>query len=64
MCKIQDTYIMATTMKAVIRSVISEQDPTKPRQLMLACHYDSKKFPVGFLGCIDCSNAHLTKNTF
>uniref|UniRef100_A0A0K2SVW6 Glutaminyl-peptide cyclotransferase n=1 Tax=Lepeophtheirus salmonis TaxID=72036 RepID=A0A0K2SVW6_LEPSM len=34
-------------------NIIATHDPTAPRQLLLACHYDSKLTPKGFLGAID-----------
>ena len=34
-------------------NIIATQDPHRPRQLVLACHYDSKTFPIGFLGATD-----------
>ena len=34
-------------------NVIATLDPDAPRRLVLACHYDSKKDPVGFLGATD-----------
>ena len=34
-------------------NIIATQDPYKPRQLVLACHYDSKTDPDGFLGATD-----------
>ena len=34
-------------------NVVATQDPDKPRQLVLSCHYDSKKSPTGFLGATD-----------
>ena len=34
-------------------NIIATQDPDKPRQLVLACHYDSKTDPYGFLGATD-----------
>ena len=37
----------------VFSNVIATQDPDKPRHLVLACHYDSKTFPIGFLGATD-----------
>ena len=32
------------------------QDPALPRQLALACHLDSKRWPQGFLGATDSVN--------
>ncbi len=34
-------------------NVIATLDPDAPRRLVLACHYDSKKTPQGFLGATD-----------
>ncbi len=34
-------------------NVIATLDPDAPRRLVLACHYDSKKTPRGFLGATD-----------
>ena len=34
-------------------NIVATQDSTKPRLLTLACHYDSKRFPVGFQGATD-----------
>ena len=34
-------------------NIIATQDSHRPRQLVLACHYDSKTFPIGFLGATD-----------
>ena len=34
-------------------NVIATENPAKPRLLSLACHYDSKTFPTGFLGATD-----------
>eukprot|EP00096_Caligus_rogercresseyi_P005215 TRINITY_DN2026_c0_g1_i1.p1 TRINITY_DN2026_c0_g1~~TRINITY_DN2026_c0_g1_i1.p1 ORF type:complete len:346 (+),score=62.72 TRINITY_DN2026_c0_g1_i1:415-1452(+) len=34
-------------------NIIASLNPSAPRQLVLACHYDSKIEPKGFLGAID-----------
>ena len=39
--------------RVVFSNVVATEDPNKPRHLVLACHYDSKTFPIGFLGATD-----------
>ena len=39
--------------RVTFQNVLATQDPTKPRLLTLACHYDSKVSPQGFLGATD-----------
>ena len=34
-------------------NIIATLDPQAPRRMVLACHYDSKVTPTGFLGAID-----------
>ena len=34
-------------------NIIATQDPTAPRRLVIACHYDSKIEPAGFLAATD-----------
>lgn len=34
-------------------NIIATLDPAAPRRMVLACHYDSKISPVGFLGAVD-----------
>ena len=36
-------------------NILATQDPARPRLLTLACHYDSKVSPEGFLGATDRS---------
>ena len=51
-------------------NVIATLDPNAPRRMVLACHYDSKVTPRGFLGATDsavpCAQminlAHTLKN--
>jgi len=53
-------------------NVIATLDPAAPRRLVIACHYDSKIEPVGFLGATDsavpCAQmlnmAHTMKEEF
>ena len=50
-----DTFQTSSVIgeEVVFSNVVATQDPDKPRQLALACHYDSKTFPIGFLGATD-----------
>ena len=34
-------------------NIVATLDPNAPRRLVLACHYDSKSTPAGFLGATD-----------
>ena len=34
-------------------NLVATRDPLRPRQLLLACHLDSKTWPAGFLGATD-----------
>lgn len=36
-------------------NVIATYNPVAPRRLVLACHYDSKRTPVNFVGAIDAA---------
>lgn len=34
-------------------NIIATLDPLAPKRVILACHYDSKKFPFEFIGAVD-----------
>ena len=47
------TTIYPHNEQITFHNVVATQDPNKPRLLTLACHYDSKSFPEGFVGATD-----------
>ena len=52
-----DTFTTTTIYpyndQVTFTNLVATQDPNKPRLLTLACHYDSKRFPEGFIGATD-----------
>ena len=47
------TTIYPYNEQVTFHNIIATQDRNKPRLLTLACHYDSKRFPEGFIGATD-----------
>ena len=50
----RDTFEQETVAGRVeFNNIIATLDPEAPRRMVIACHYDSKVTPTGFLGAID-----------
>ena len=47
------TTIYPYNEQVTFHNILATQDRNKPRLLTLACHYDSKRFPEGFIGATD-----------
>ena len=47
------TTIYPYNEEVTFHNLLAAQDSSKPRLLTLACHYDSKRFPEGFIGATD-----------
>ncbi len=50
-----DSFVEPKTIVGQVpfHNIIATLDPEAPRRLVLACHYDSKASPAGFLGATD-----------
>jgi hypothetical protein len=50
-----DSFVEPNTIVGQVpfSNIIATLDPAAPRRLVLACHYDSKASPAGFLGATD-----------
>ena len=50
-----DSFVEPNTVVGSVpfHNIIATLDPAAPRRLVLACHYDSKASPAGFLGATD-----------
>jgi len=54
--QVEDQQFTATSPfgeEVQMSNLVAMQSPTMPRQLAIACHLDSKRDPVGFLGATD-----------
>ena len=50
----EDNFEQNTVVgKVPFSNIIATLDPNAPRRMVLACHYDSKISPKGFLGATD-----------
>ena len=50
----EDSFEQNTVIGRVrFTNIIATLDPTAPRRMVIACHYDSKRTPQGFLGATD-----------
>ena len=50
----EDSFEQDTVVGRVrFTNIIATLDPNAPRRMVIACHYDSKMSPRGFLGATD-----------
>ena len=50
----EDSFQQNTVMGRIrFTNIIATLDPNAPRRMVIACHYDSKVTPQGFLGATD-----------